>query len=72
MKVETRLLVGAVCAVIVFLWNWLGKQILDPYYPVVAFAVMYFLSPYIFNRTFFFGRQNEPEQKDDPDKKDSI
>lgn len=65
MKVETRLLIGAVCAVIVFLWNWLGKQMLDPYYPIVAFAVMYFLSPHIFNRTFFFGRQ-----KDDSDKKD--
>lgn len=68
MKVETRLLIGFICAVIVFLWNWLGKHTLDPYYAVVAFAVMYFLAPHIFNRTFFFGRQQEP--KEDSDQKD--
>ena len=57
MKVETRLIIGLVSAILVFLYEWLFKNTLDWYPSIVAFAVVYFIAPYVFTRSFF--RNNE-------------
>ena len=53
MKVETRLIIGLVSAILVFLYEWLFKNTLDWYPSIVAFAVVYFIAPYVFTRSFF-------------------
>lgn len=64
MKVETRLIIGLVAAVLAFLYVWLFKNTLDWYPSVVAFAVAYFVAPYVFTRSFFFGNREEKNQND--------
>lgn len=57
MKVETRLIIGLVSAVLVFLYEWLFKNTLDWYPSIVAFAVVYFIAPLCFH-PFFFPRKS--------------
>lgn len=67
MKVETRLIIGLVSAILVFLYEWLFKDTLDWYPSIVAFAVVYFIAPYVFTRSFFLGNRGEQNQKDQND-----
>lgn len=68
MKVETRLVLSTICGILVFLYQWIFKNNPDIYSAVVAFALIYFLCPYIFTRSFFFGQRND--QQDISKKKD--
>lgn len=70
MKVETRLIWAAVCAILFFLYEWLYKGTLDWYPPIVAFALVYFVAPYVFTKQFFLGnRELKKKKKDDaPDR----
>lgn len=69
MKVEIRLLIGLAAAVLVFVYEWLCKSTLDWYPSIVAFAVVYFLAPYVFTRSFFFGNRGEQNQQEKEDSK---
>ena len=63
MKVETRLIIGLVSAILVFLYEWLFKNTLDWYPSIVAFAVVYFIVPYVFTRSFFLGTRGSKTRK---------
>lgn len=65
MKVETRLIWAAVCAVAFFLYEWLYKGSIDWYPPVVAFALIYFVAPYVFTKQFFLGNRELKKKKKD-------
>lgn len=67
MKVETRLIIGLISAVLVFLYEWLFKNTLDWYPSIVAFAVVYFIAPYVFTRSFFFGNRSVQNRKEEHD-----
>lgn len=72
MKVEIRLIIAAVCAVLYFIYRYITQHETDWYPVIVAFALVYFLAPYVFTRSFFLGNR-EPRKKidaSDSNKKD--